>query len=340
MSVCGNGVDPERDRPHFALVFLHSLVILSFMSVVSKEVAPSPFAVIAALIGVQLCFGSNYVVSKVVVSHFPPLVWAGIRIAISTVVMFAVCLSSGRPCPKLDREFLLPMIGLALMGTILNQASFLVGLSLTTSANSAVLNTLIPIFTLAIVTLRGLEVFNWKKGAGFILAMVGVLVLRKIEDIRFSDSTFIGDLLIVFNCLIYASFLSFSKKFLMKHDSLWVTAFLFLYGTIGINIIAIPSWMNFAAPVMDTHLISIAAFAIVFGTLAPYFLNFWALKHAKASQVALFIYLQPIIAAAIAYLWLGDTITVRVVVSSTFIFAGLLVALSGSYQGKKRAPIL
>lgn len=296
---------------------------------------PSGFAVIAALIGVQLCFGSNYVVSKVVVSHFPPLVWAGTRIAISTVVMFTVCFLSGRRRPELNREFLVPLIGLSLMGTILNQASFLVGLSLTTSANSAVLNTLIPVSTLLIVTIRGQEPLNWKKAVGFLLAFMGVLVIRKFEDLRFSDSTFIGDLLTVFNCVIYACFLSFSKKFLAKHDALWVTAFLFLYGTVGLNLLAIPSWLKFTPPILDAHLLWIACFAIVFGTLVPYFLNFWALKHAKPSQVALFIYLQPIIAATVAFFWLGETITVRTVISSLFIFSGLFMALVGSYQAKK-----
>lgn len=304
------------------------------------ENEPSGLAVLAALIGVQLCFGSNYVVSKMVVTRFPPLVWAGTRIAIATLVLFAVCFASRRPRPKLDKDFLVPLIGLSLMGTILNQASFLVGLSLTTSANSAVLNTLIPVFTLLIVTLRGQEALNWKKGVGFVLALFGVLVIRKIEDLRFTDSTFIGDLLTVFNCVIYACFLSFSKKFLAKYDALWVTAFLFLYGTIGINLIAIPNWITFVPPTFDAHLLWIASFAIIFGTLVPYFLNFWALKYARASQVALFIYLQPVIAASVAFFWLGETITMRTVASSSLIFSGLVMALFGSYQAKKVKSII
>ncbi len=155
---------------------------MSVAAVENEKVPPTNFAVVAALIGVQICFGANYVISKVVVSRFPPLVWAGTRIAISTVVMFAVCFLSGRKRPKMDKEFLVPLIGLSLMGTILNQASFLVGLSLTTSANSAVLNTLIPVATLLIVTIRGQEALNWKKAVGFILAFSGVLVIRKFED--------------------------------------------------------------------------------------------------------------------------------------------------------------
>jgi len=297
---------------------------------------PSAFAVVAALIAVQFCFGSNYVVSKLVVTNFPPLVWAGIRIAIATVVMFSVCIATGRPRPKLDRSFLLPLVGFALMGTILNQTAFLMGLRLTTATNSAVLNTLIPIATLALVTIRGQEEANWKKGVGFVLALAGVLSIRRLEDVHFSDATFIGDLLNIFNCLIYACFLSFSKNFISKHDSLWVTAFLFLYGTIGINLIAIPSWLTFTPPEMTGTLWLACAYAVAIGTLAAYFLNFWALKHAKASQVALFIYLQPIIAAAIAFVWFGEVISLRVAISSALIFSGMIVALSGSYGRKTK----
>jgi len=292
---------------------------------------PSAVAVTLALIAVQFCFGSNYVISKIVVTSFPPLVWAGIRIAIATVVLFSVCFISDRPRPKMEKSFLLPLVGFALMGTILNQTSFLMGLRLTTSTNSAVLNTLIPIATLALVTIRGQEKPNWKKGIGFFLALAGVLSIRRLEDVKFTDATFIGDLLNIFNCLIFACFLSFSKKFIEKHDALWVTAFLFLYGTIGINLIALPAWLKFTPPTMTGTLWAACAFAVGIGTLAAYFLNFWALKYAKASQVALFIYLQPIIASGIAYLWFGEVISFRVAVSSALIFSGMLTALSGSY---------
>lgn len=287
----------------------------------------NPILVLLALLGVQLCFGANYVISKIVVANFPPLVWASLRMTIATIFMWAICLASGRKMPKLDREFLVPMIGLALMGTILNQASFLVGLSLTTSTNAAVLNTLIPIATLALVTLRGQEKLTWSRGIGFALAFGGVLAIRKFEDIRFTDQTFVGDLLNIFNCFLYACFLSFGKPFMEKYDSLWVTAWLFLYGTFGLGIIAIPHYLTFSWPAYSSELALSAVFAILFGTLTPYFLNFWALRHAKPSQVALFIYFQPIIAAFIAWEWYGEKITVRTVVSTLLIFSGLIFAL-------------
>ena len=105
-------------------------------------------AEIAALVIVQVLFGINYVISKQVIASFHPLVWAGLRAAIATVLLFGFARVSGRPRPRLDRDFLLPILGFAMLGTVINQTCFLVGLKYTTSTNSAVINTLIPIATL------------------------------------------------------------------------------------------------------------------------------------------------------------------------------------------------
>lgn len=297
-------------------------------------VQPAPLLVTLALIAVQILFGVNYVVSKVVVKEFPPLVWASTRIAISTVIMLMFAVFSGRPHPPWSKDFFIPLVGFALLGTVINQASFLVGLHYTTSTNSAVLNTLIPVFTLLIVTLRGLEAFTGKRLIGFVCALTGVLVIRRVEDISFGNTTWIGDALTVLNCLSYAIFLSFSKKFLEKFDPIWTTTWLFIYGTIGLTCLAIPDWMQFQMPVMTPQLMSSAVFAIIGATLMTYFLSFWALRYAKSSHVALFIYLQPIIASFIAWSWYGELITTRTVVSSLLIFSGLLFATS-----KKRATV-
>jgi drug/metabolite transporter (DMT)-like permease len=62
-------------------------------------------------------------------------------------------------------------------------------------------------------------------------------------------------------------------------------------------------------------------------TLLTYFLNNWALAYAQPSQVAIAIYIQPVVAAAFAYFWLGTEITWRTVFSSLLIFLGLFLAI-------------
>jgi drug/metabolite transporter (DMT)-like permease len=301
----------------------------------ASATTPSPRLVLAALVAVQILFGVNYVITKVVVDVFPPLVWASIRIVIASVVMVSVALATGRKHPTDGKKFFGPLVIFALLGIIINQSSFLVGLRHTTATNSAVLNTLIPVFTLLIVTFRGQEPLTLKRALGFACALTGVLAIRKLEDLNFSNSTWFGDLLTVVNCLSYAFFLSFSKKFLEQHDRIWTTAWLFMYGSIGLSLLALPDWMAFHWPPMDTRLLACMVFAVLGGTLLTYFLNFWALAHARSSSVALFIYVQPIVASLLAWTWMGQEPTPRTFVSSGLIFVGMLLGLSSN----KAAPL-
>ncbi len=300
------------------------------VSSVNTPARPASLMIAAGLVLVQILFGMNYVVSKIVVGVFQPLVWASLRLILSTLLLgFLLKFVLRRPHPAKTREFFLPMIGLSLLGVIINQASFLVGLKLTTSTNSAVLNTLIPVFTLMVVTIRGQELLTTKRVVGLLCALSGVLVLRKIENFTISDQTFVGDLLTMLNCLSYALFLSFGKRFMSKFDPIWVTFWLFTYGSVGMTLLAVPQWLQFTMPVFTGHLIAACLFAVFGATLLTYFLNFWALAYAKPSQVALYGYLQPIVAASFAWLVFSEPLTLRMVFSSALIFVGMLMGLSG-----------
>lgn len=308
------------------------------MSISIPVRSPAPALVFGALILVQVLFGVNYVVSKVIVDCFPPLVWASLRLFIAAAMMMGLAYASGRKHPNKSRAFFGPLVGYALLGIILNQGAFLLGLKYTTATNSAVLNTLIPIFTLLIVTLRGQERFTLPKGIGFVAALLGVLVIRRADQFTLSDKTFIGDLLTMFNCLCYAFFLSYSKPFLEAHDRVWTTAWLFTYGALVMPIFALPSYMGFHWPAMTSTLEACMFFSILGGTIATYFLNLWALTYTRSSSVALFIYLQPMVASAVAWVWFGERPTLRVIISSGLILTGVLFGLYGSaFSGRQRS---
>jgi drug/metabolite transporter (DMT)-like permease len=73
-----------------------------------------------------------------------------------------------------------------------------------------------------------------------------------------------------------------------------------------------------------------AAFVVLFATVAAYILNAYALKRVDSSSVALFIYLQPVIAAAVAWAVRGESIGPDAVVAAVFIFTGVALGLTGA----------
>jgi drug/metabolite transporter (DMT)-like permease len=297
------------------------------MNRTSRAKVPPQGVIIGALVLIQILFGVNYAVSKVIVGNVPPLAWASFRIIVASLVMLSVTLALGRPHPKDGKKFFIPLIGFALLGSIINQTAFLVGLKYTTATNSAILNSLIPVFTLLLVTIRGIEPLTPKRLVGFGLALAGVLVIRQVEKLHLGDETAFGDLLTILNCFSYACFLTFGKKFMETHDRMWTTTWLFIYGSVGITLLAIPEWMSFTMPVITPTMAGAMVFSILGATLLTYFLNVWTLAHVKSSQVAIFIYLQPVVGAAVAWLWLNEVLTARTVISSTLIFFGMLLAI-------------
>jgi drug/metabolite transporter (DMT)-like permease len=66
-------------------------------------------------------------------------------------------------------------------------------------------------------------------------------------------------------------------------------------------------------------------YIIVFPTAGAYFLNGWALARVSPSTVAVYIYLQPLIAFAAAPFVLGESLSYHTVIASLLIFAGVLV---------------
>ena len=60
-------------------------------------------------------------------------------------------------------------------------------------------------------------------------------------------------------------------------------------------------------------------------TVLAYYLNAWALSRVPPSTVAVYIYLQPLIAFALAPIMLGESLGLRAVVASLLIFAGVLI---------------
>lgn len=300
---------------------------------------PAPWIVYAALITIQILFGINYVVSRVILQSFPPILWASLRIIIASLAMLSLAaILRPKARPTLNLKLFKQLTVFTLLGTIINQTAFLKGLQYTTPTNSAILNTLIPAFTLFFVTIRGLEPLTISRALGFIISLAGVLIMRKIEDFNWGDQTLRGDLLTILNCLSYGLFLAFSREFLKANDRIWITAYMFLLGSIGITLMALPEWSHVQWPEFSSGLIIAMAFSIIGGTLITYFLNNWTLSHTNSSSVAIFIYIQPIVAATLAWFWFDQGVTMRTVIASLIILLGVLLVL-GFFKKKKRSSI-
>jgi len=289
-----------------------------------QRLTPYP---LAALLGIQITFAFNYLFSKVVMESIPPLLWGFIRTLCTAVILLSYLYFQGglqaRKAWKLRKELFI----FSLLGVVLNQASFLAGLRLTTTANSGLINAMIPVFTVLWVALSKKEDFSLLNWIGFFLAFCGVLLLQDLSKFSLSVSNYQGDAFTLLNAFSYSLFLFLSPPFFKNESPLWITAWLFVFGCFGLGVLSIPQWGQIEIAALSQKTLIFFLLGIFVGNLIPYLLISYVLGRTPSSIVAQFVYLQALIAGFLGCLFLGETVSPRTLTSGAIIFLGLYFSL-------------
>jgi len=282
--------------------------------------------VASALVAVQIFFGFHYIGAKIILAYLPPLAWATIRILGAVAIIVPVVLLSGKRWPRsLADHGRLALY--ALFGVAINQTCFVEGLSRTVPSHSSLINTMIPVATLAIALAMKRERATAPKLWGIALALGGVGYLMVHSGTSFEGTILTGDVLTLINAVSFSFFLVISKPILARYSSAVVTAMLLVYGSVIITTAGLWDLVHadFSAVPAKAWWCGLAV--ILFPTVAAYGLNAWALKRVDSSLVALFIYVQPVIGSGLSVLLLGEKLTPGYFVAAAFVFAGVFVAL-------------
>lgn len=287
----------------------------------------SSIAIILCLTLIQILFGINFSTSKIIVLKLDPIIWSNARFLIAGLILLVITLMSGRKHPKVDKNFWIHLSILSLLGMALGQGLFLFGLRYTSSVNTSIITTTIPLLTLFIVVARKQEELTWPKLLGMTLGFMGVVFIRDITKVSFSSNSFQGDILVFLGSFCFALYLSLGKDFLRKYDNLWITSYMFIISGLAMCFLNIPKFVDFRMPQFDSLFLTAVIYTILGATLLTYYLNNLVLRYASPAQVALFIYLQPIIAGLFGWYFLEEEISLRTFICFLLILSGVVISL-------------
>lgn len=283
-----------------------------------------------ALLITQIIFATWPIVGKIVLLTLPSTGLVALRATGSAILLFA--LKSILGGPRVAREDYKRLAWYSALGVVLNQLMFVKGLEYTTAINAALFAITIPIFALLVSVASKTDKLTWRKALGVALAACGVLFLIDPTHGDVSGGTALGNFLMVANSLAYAAYIALSKDVFERYGAMVALAWIFLFGSLGTLPIGV--WNLAQTPLAAiSWTVWAMVFYVILATVGGYFLNGWALARVNPSTVAVYIYLQPIIAFAVAPWVLGEAITRRTVIASLLIFAGLgLVIKKGKRQ--------
>ena len=286
----------------------------------------SLFKVYGSLILVQVIFGFHYLTTSIIVERIDALEWTAIRILLAGLFMALIYRHKILNFPK-GKEWNF-LILLSLLGIVLNTALFTKGLEYTTPAHASLISCMIPVMTLIFAWFLGKEEMNMYKSLSIIIAMSGALILFGIDDLDIRSELFFGDILIFINFSCFGLFLVLSKSMIEQHSPLGLTVLIMVLGSIILMPFSVKGiYLNYDLWLSQPWWIWAAAFySIFFATVVTYSLNYYAMGFVESSKVALFIYLQPVVAGSLSVILGRDEITLRLLVSSALIMIGLLLS--------------
>lgn len=285
-----------------------------------------------ALLLVQILFGLWPVAGAALLQRMSPAALIGFRLLLGAPLLaLAVGLPWRKP-PGLRDLGWLALLGA--LGISINQLLFAEGLARAGPINASLSILLMPALTLGMTTIGGLEKPTAPRLAGMALAFVGAALLLGIERFHFGDRVAVGNLLLLGNVTAYSLYIVLARPVLGRLGSLVTMSWVFLFGALEAAPLTVPAVASVSWLALPGWAVGALAFILFGATLATYLLNAYALKRVESSVVAVYVYVQPVVAVLSSWYLLGTVPSLRTLLSGLVIVVG--VALSADLPALMR----
>jgi len=257
------------------------------------------------------CWGLGTVMSKSVLATVPPLSVLTVQLATSIVVLWLLAVLQGHVA-RLQQYSWLTWFRLGVPGVFEPGLSYgfgLIGLSLSSASEAALISATEPVFVLGLAWLMLRELISLRLLMLSALAMIGVMLTVSSEAASDSQAL-LGNLWILIGTFCAAFYVILSHRAVANHPPLILSA---LQQTIGLGCVVLFSWVfgvEFQfSPTIPMQIWLMAALS----GIVQYALAFWlylsAIRLLPVSIAAQFLSLTPVFGVGGAYLFLGERLT-------------------------------
>lgn len=289
----------------------------------------------ASMLGANVMWGLMSPISKflMVGGLISPLAVTDLRIG-GAMILFWL-LSFFIKSEHVSSKDLMTLFFASLLAIVLNQGSFIIGVSLTSPADASIITTSMPLWAMILAAFILKEPITIKKILGIAFGAAGALVLifssNNISQSAKSDTAIYGDLLVLFAQFCYALYIVLFKDFVSKYSLVTIMKWMFTYSfictlTFTAHDLLNTQWCDFSM----LEFMGLG-FIVVFATFISYMLIVVGQKRLRPTVAGMYNYVQPIVACIVAILWNMDTFSVTKLLAIIMIFTGVyLVTISKS----------
>jgi drug/metabolite transporter (DMT)-like permease len=236
--------------------------------------------------------------------------------------MVVVLLASGgigRP----RRDDVPRIVFLGVVGNVIYQMAFILGLDRTRAGNASLMLALVPVFLLVFDReARGGGRAAW---AGALLSVVGVGLVSAAALRLEGSATLIGDLLMIAAAVVWAIYTIGARPLIDRYGPIRTTAWTLLVGSVGLLAAGVPSLLAQDWSAVGTAAWGGVLFSSIFSIGVAYLLWYRGVQKLGGARTAVYSNLTPVVALVAGTLWLNERLTPFSVAGAAMVLGGIVL---------------
>ncbi len=279
-----------------------------------------------------VCFwGINFSVVKFALVTLPPLVFSGLRFVLAASLMLILAFVTGHRF-NFERRHIPYLIGLGLIGNTAYQIFFILGINGTTANNASLILATVPMWVALMGTIIGSDRVELKGWLGVVLSLAGIILIitggDQHAEFSFGGPSLLGNIFVLLATLCWSSYTLLSRPLMRHYSSASVASFSTSMGTIPLFLISVPTLLTVDWRMVPGSVWLALVASGVFGIALAYFFWNYGVSRLGSARTALYSNLIPPVALLVAWLWLGETLTLLQ-------WGGAVLALFGVFLARR-----
>ncbi|TWC19437.1 MULTISPECIES: drug/metabolite exporter YedA [unclassified Pseudomonas] len=290
-----------------------------------------PLPLIAAFFALYVIWGSTYLVIRIGVAYWPPLLLAGIRFVIAGSLMYAFLRWRGAPAPTWAQWKAAGIIGILLL-TCGNGAVSVAEHTGVASGVAALAVATVPLFTLLCGYFWGARNtrLEW---AGIVLGLIGIAMLNLGSNLQSSP---LGAALLVFAAASWAFGSVWSKQLPLPQGAM-ASAVEMLVGGVALLIGSALSGEHLQAmPPIEGW--AALAYLTFFGSIIAFNAYMYLLKNVRPAAATSYAYVNPAVAVLLGIVFAGETIGIEEALAMLVIISAVVLIGLPQWRGAPERP--
>jgi putative membrane protein PagO len=294
------------------------------------------YLIVVVYAAMCLIWGSTWIMIKLGLRGAPPMTAVAVRFILAALLVHVIIAIRRKKLPR-TRGFLLLSLFLGLVHFALPYVLVYWGEQYISSGLTAVLYSTMPICVALLARVLIGDRLTFRKTIGILVGFAGVWVIFSASMSFGGHDAAVGMGAILISVLCASLSSVVVKKYASRYDPFVMLALPFTIGGLLVSVLAVA--VEGSNPLQFDALTWITiVYLAVLGSVVAFSFYFWIIKRIDVTVLSYQTFVIPVFAVLIGWIFLKETVTIRVIAGAALILAGIALATLRNNRRRFASP--